>query len=348
MDAQFHFLTKTNLGYQEKNLVEFVADKAIMNKPLMDLLKTELSKVPGVEYAAYSNIGKFGGKTQAGGKEFTAVYQRIDENYLAALQVSFVAGRNFSGAFPSDFLNAVLVNETFLRSAGWKDAVGKTVDLMNIPDWGDKKVTIAGVVKDYHAESLREKIKPAVFTMDAHLPMGRFTVRIGSKNIPATIAALEKAFHALIPDEPFQYAFKEDLNRSSYDPEAKWQQIISFGALLTILISCVGLFGLALLSAERRTREIGIRKTLGASSLQIVQLISGDLAKLVIIALFLAIPVSWLAVHQWLVNFAYRIDMSWWIFGLACVLIFMTALLTIGVQSIKASRANPADVLRNE
>jgi putative ABC transport system permease protein len=108
------------------------------------------------------------------------------------------------------------------------------------------------------------------------------------------------------------------------------------------------LFGLALLSAERRTREIGIRKTLGASSLQIVQLISGDLAKLVIIALFLAIPVSWLAVHQWLVNFAYRIDMSWWIFGLACVLIFMTALLTIGVQSIKASRANPADVLRNE
>jgi putative ABC transport system permease protein len=314
----------------------------------MDLLRTELSKVPGVDHAGYSNIGKFGGKTQAGGKEFAAGYQRIDENYLTALQVSFVSGRNFSRAFPSDSLNSVLVNETFLAAAGWKDGIGKTVDYMNLPDWGDKKVTIAGVVKDYHIESLREKIQPVIFTMDAHLPMGKFTVRIRSQNIPATLAALEKAYHALIPNEPFQYSFKEDLNRNNYASDAKWRRIITFGALLTIMISCVGLFGLVLLSSKKRAREISIRKTLGASTLQIVQLISGDFAKLVLIALFLAFPVSWYAVHQWLVNFAYRIDMSWWMFGLAGMLTFMTALLTIGVQSIKASRANPADALKNE
>ncbi|MDO6432901.1 ABC transporter permease [Flavitalea sp. BT771] len=348
MYAQFNFLTKADLGYQDKNLVEFISGKAIMNKPLMDLLRSELSKVPGVESAGYSNIGKFGGKTQAGGKEFTASYQRVDENYLTALQVSFVSGRNFSRAFPSDSLHAVLVNESFIKAAGWKEGVGKTIDCMNIPDWGDKKTAIVGVVKDYHAESLREKIKPTVFTMDAHLPMGRVTVRIRSKSIPATIAALEKAYHVLIPEEPFQYSFKDDLNRKYYDSDAKWQQIISFGALLTVLISCVGLFGLTLLSAERRAREIGIRKALGASSWQIVRLISGDLMQLVSIALILAIPVSLLAVHRWLGNFAYRIDISWWMFGLAGVLTLMTALLTIGVQSIKASRANPAVVLRTE
>lgn len=348
MYVQFNFLTRTELGYQDKNLVEFVAGKAIMSRPLMDLLRTELSNVPGVECAGYSNIGKFGGKTQAGGKEFAAGYQRVDENYLTALQAGFVSGRNFSRSFPSDSLNAVLVNETFIKAAGWKDAVGKTIDLMNLPDWGDKKIMIVGVVKDYHVESLREKIKPEVFTMEPHLPMGKFTVRIRSNNIPATLAALERTFHALIPNEPFQYAFKDDLNRKNYASDAKWQQIIGFGALLTILISCIGLFGLVLLSSERRAREIGIRKTLGASSLQVVQLISGDFARLVLIAMFLAIPMSWLAVHRWLGNFAYRIDMSWWMFGLAGLLTCTIALLTIAVQSIKASRANPADALRNE
>jgi len=130
ISAQFNYMTKADLGYRDKDLVEFIADKAIMNKPLMDLMKTEYSRTPGVQQASYSNVGKFGGKTQAGGKEFEAVYERVDADYLVTLQVPVLKGRNFSGAFPADSLNSVLVNEAFAKEAGWDDPVGKTVSMV--------------------------------------------------------------------------------------------------------------------------------------------------------------------------------------------------------------------------
>ncbi|MBS1934471.1 MAG: ABC transporter permease, partial [Bacteroidetes bacterium] len=172
MNAQFHFLTKTNLGYNDKNLIEFTIEKAIMNKSIMEVFKSDFAHVPGVESAGFCNVGKFGGKTIANQKEIQAAYQRIDEEYLNAIQAHLLNGRNFSKNFPSDSVNSVLVNETFMHEAGWIDAVGKTIDFMNIPGWSDKKISVIGVVKDYHAESFKEKIKPMVFTMDNRLPMG--------------------------------------------------------------------------------------------------------------------------------------------------------------------------------
>jgi len=348
MNAQFNFLTNTRLGYNDKNLVEFVIDKAVMDKQLMDVCKTAFINVPGVEKVAYMNVGKFGGKTQAGGKEFAAAYQHIDENYLPALQTRVLAGRNFSAAFPSDVSHAVLINETFAKEAGWNDPVGKTIDFMNLPGWGTKKITVIGLVSDYHFESLKEKIKPELFTMEPQLPLGRFIIRISPVNIPATVNGLKKAYHKLFPYNPFQYVFREDLLKKNYDTESKWKQIISFAALVTIFISCIGLFGLAMLTTERRVKEIGIRKLLGASSFQLVQLISLDFVKLVFIAFFIAVPVSWFLVNKWLQNFAYRIAISWWLFGLAGLVALLIALATVSFHAVKASIANPVNSLKNQ
>jgi len=346
--GQFNFLTKTNLGYNDKNLVAFVADKAIMNKPLMDQYKTEFLRVPGVENVSYKNIGKFGGKTQAGGKEFTADYERVDEDYLRALGVTLIAGRGFSKEFPSDVTNSVLVNETFAKEAGWTNPVGKTVDYMNLPAWGNRKIAVIGVIKDYHYESLKERIKPQLFTEETSLPLGQFLIRIKPVNKVVTLLALEKSYHRLIPDHPFDYVFKDDLNHQNYDAEYKWKQIITFSAAVTIFISCVGLLGLTILSTERRAKEIGIRKVLGASVTQITQLITLGFLKLIFIAFIITIPVSWYTVHKWLQNFAYRVDMSWWVFALAGILAILIASITIGTQAIRSALSNPVKALKNE
>ncbi|MEO7766467.1 MAG: ABC transporter permease [Ferruginibacter sp.] len=347
INAQFKFLTNTELGYNDKNLVEFVADKAVMDKPLMDVCKAAFTNVTGVETVAYSNAGKFGGKTRAGNREFDATYQHIDENYLSALQTHITAGRNFSSKFSADFSNSVLINETFAKDAGWNDPVGKTVDFMNLPGWGARKITVIGLVKDFHFESLKEKIKPALFTMETQLPLGRFITRINPANIPATISALEKTYHKLFPDNPFQYTFRNDSLKKNYESESNWKQIISFAALMTIVISCIGLFGLAMLTTERRLKEIAIRKLLGASTFRLVQLISAAFVKLVCIAFFIAIPIGWFIVNKWLQNFAYRIDLSWWIFAIAGMIALLIALVTVSFHAIKASFENPVRSLKN-
>lgn len=346
--AQFNYLTSSDLGYNDKNLVEFNVNKAVMNKPLMDMLKTEFSKAPGVEQVSYRNIGKFGGKTEAGGKEITAVYEHVDENYLPALQTKILSGRNFSRDLITDADNSVLVNEGFVKAAGWTNAVGKTIDYMNLPGWGSKKVIIIGVVKDYHYTSLKEMIKPQVFTGEKSLPLGLFVVRIKPSDVPATMLAIGKVYHNLVPDQPFEYNFKSDLNKKSYEAEYKWKQIIGFGALFTIFISCIGLLGLSVLSAENRVKEIGIRKVLGASSFQVAELVSRDFIKLVLIAFLIAIPCAWYAIHHWLQNFAYKIDMSWWMFGLGGLAALLIALLTVSGQALKVAWSNPVKALRNE
>jgi len=169
---------------------------------------------------------------------------------------------------------------------------------------------------------------------------------------PGTVAAslhhIEKSFKQLFPFKPYEYHFKDANNAEQYEREAKWKQIISFGAILTIFISCIGLFGLIMLSAEKRTKEIGIRKVLGASVAAIVKTISGDFLKLVMLAAVIASPVAWWAMNQWLQNYPYRIIISWWMFGSSASLVLLIAFLTISGQSVKAAITNPVRSLRSE
>ncbi|AYB33708.1 ABC transporter permease [Chryseolinea soli] len=346
--AQFDFLTQKDLGYNDKNLVEVTINRAIMDKALTRTLKNEFSRLPGVELIAPRNVGHFGGLTKANENEITATYTHVDEDFIPTLRVALAEGRNFSKAFPGDSIYSVLVNQTFVNEAGWTNAIGKTIDYMSLPDWGDKKMTVVGVVKDFHSESLKERIKPEILTYEPKLPLGKFLVRIAPDHVPETLHAMEGLFLKMFPHDAFQYAFKDDLNRNYYQAENKWKQIITIAACLAIFISCIGLFGLTALNTESRTKEIGIRKVLGASVTQIIGTISGGIIKLVLIGLVIATPLVWYAVDSWLRNFAYRVELTPVTFLSAGLFVTGIALITVSLQAMKAALANPTKSLKSE
>lgn len=340
---QFHYLTHKELGYNDRNVVVVNMDWGA-NKQLISLFKNDLIKNSSIQIVGTHNRGRQGTVAKVDGKQIGFDYDHIDEQYLPALQIPISKGRNFSADFPSDSTHSVLINESFAREAGWKDPIGKTVDLF----WRDRKLTVVGVVKDYHFRSLKEKIGPQLFSCEPEGNSSQIHIKISNNNIPGTLRFIETTFKKLAPFYPFSYEFKNETNRHAYESEEKWKQIITLAAMLTIFISCTGLLGLAMLSAEQRTKEIGIRKVLGASVGSIVQLVSNNFIKLVLLANVVAIPVAWWAVHKWLENFAYHIDICWWVFATAIVITVLIALLTVGFQAINAAIANPVKSLRTE
>ena len=268
----------------------------------------------------------------------------IDEQYLPILQIPVVEGRNFSKYFISDSARSVIVNESFVKMAGWKEPLGQVVDFF----YQDKKYYVIGVVKDYHYASLNEKIGPQIFLTNPQYPLHDIYVKIKPGKSAEVLPFLQRTFKQLFPFQPYQYKFKDAENALQYESEAKWKQIISFGALLTIFISCIGLFGLSMLAAEKRTKEIGIRKVLGASAVLIVRTLSVDFLKLVLMAALIAIPAAGMLMQRWLQNYPYRITVSWWMFCFATFAIVCIALATISFQALKVALASPAKSLRTD
>ncbi len=238
----------------------------------------------------------------------------------------------------------MLVNESFVKEAGWKNPIGQEVNFW----YKNEKYPVIGVVKDYHYQSLTSKIGIQLFTMKPANGFGKMFIKIKPGSETASLRHVEKTFKSLFPVNPYSYQFMDQENLKAYESEAKWKQIMLFSAMLTIFISCIGLFGLSVLAAEKRTKEIGIRKVLGASVQGVVTILSADFLKLVFISLLVAIPLAWIAAHNWLENYPYRIALSWWMFAGAGILVVMVALLTVSFQAIKAAIANPAKSLRTE
>jgi putative ABC transport system permease protein len=195
---------------------------------------------------------------------------------------------------------------------------------------------------------LNQKIGPEVFTMKKDNNYGQVFIKIKPNTGASSLKTIQKTFKQLFPISPYGYVFMNEQNRKNYEAEAKWKQIMLFGAILTIFISCIGLFGLSVLSAEKRTKEIGIRKVLGASVQRVVTILSKDFLKLVFISLIIAIPAAWIAANKWLENYPYRISLSWWLFASAGILVILIALITVSFQAIKTAIANPAKSLRIE
>jgi len=244
----------------------------------------------------------------------------------------------------SDTANSILVNETFAKQAGWKKPLGEVVDFFYM----HKKYTVIGVVKDYHFLDLTQKVSPIMFRMKPQDPYGNVFIKIDGRNKAAALNYIAKTFKSLFPFRPYESTFKDAEIAQQYDKEAKWKQIVTFSAGLTIFISCIGLFGLATLSAERRKKEIGIRKVLGASVEGIVKKLSTDFLKLVIISALIATPAAWWALNKWLDNYPYRVAVNSWIFISASVAVLLVALITVGYHSIRAAVANPVSSLRSE
>jgi putative ABC transport system permease protein len=204
-------------------------------------------------------------------------------------------------------------------------------------------------VKDYHFSTLHENIKPQLFTCDPkRSSFAQLSIKIKPTDIPSTLKFIEKTFKKLRPTQPYIYDFKDQSNQKQYEKEAKWKQIISFSAILIIFISCIGLFGLATLSAEKRTKEIGIRKVLGASALAIVSMLTKDFLKLVLASVVFAFPLAWWAANKFLESYPYRITISGWMFTLVFVLLVLITILTISYQALKSALANPVKSLRTE
>ncbi|MGC4035832.1 MAG: ABC transporter permease [Chitinophagaceae bacterium] len=341
--SQFNYLTTQSLGYDDNNLL--TVNKYPMTRNEAALFKQALLKSPTIVDVAPRNRW-FNNNTVkvSGDKQVNISIETIDASYLPLLKVPVIAGRNFSADYPSDSTRSVLVNEAFVQQAGWKQPVGELIQSFE----NGESYTVVGVVKDYHYRPLTEKVGPQFFTMNPANSYGMMYIKIKPGTETASLQFISKTFKDLFPLTPFVYNFKQEQNEQSYAAEARWKQIILFSAVLTIFISCIGLFGLSVLAAEKRTKEIGIRKVLGASVGSIVSILSADFIKLVLIALAISIPFAWVATSKWLENYPYRIALSWWLFVSAGVLVIAVALITTSFQSIKAAVANPVKSLRTE
>ncbi|SEI50592.1 putative ABC transport system permease protein [Dyadobacter sp. SG02] len=270
----------------------------------------------------------------------------VDYEYIPTLGMRVVQGRNFSKEFATDS-SAVVLNETAVRALGWQQRpIGREL-IGHTDDDGTKRIyRVIGVVNDFHFESLRQKIGPLVMFLGKN--SGSILVKTRTDNIPQFLASLKKQWESFSPAAPFSYSFLENRFEKVYEAEQRMGEILTIFSSLTIFIACLGLFGLATYTAEQRTKEIGVRKVLGASVSSIVGLLSKDFIMLVLIALALASPIAWWGLNQWLNDFAYKITIHWWIFVLAGLLAVCIALATVSFQSIKAALTNPVKSLRSE
>jgi putative ABC transport system permease protein len=341
--SQFQFLTTQKLGYDDSNLVGISTSRA--KRELAAVFKDELLKNPNITDVAFKNGGDWGTIAKINSdSNIQFQYETVDESYIPMLKISLLQGRNFSKNFPSDSSHSVIVNEAFVKQAGWKNPIGQQVNFW----YNNEKYSVIGVVKDYHYHSLNEKIGPQLFTMKAGNTYGMAFLKIKPGSEGASLKYIQAKFKQFFPMVPYSYSFKSDDNFKSYEAERKWKQIMFFSAVLTIFISCIGLFGLSVLSAERRIKEIGIRKVLGASVKTVVTILSKDFVKLVILALVIAIPLGWLAMNKWLQNYPYRIGITWEIFALAGALVLFIALVTVSFQALRSAMASPVNSLRSE
>lgn len=342
---QLRYLQEKQLGYDKSHVLTFYMGDM---RNHYDAVKAELLKQPGVNgvTAAGGNIVRIGsttGDTDWEGKEkdrsFMIHPMRIDKDFMAMMKLQLAAGTGFTGA-PSDSMHFIL-NETAIREAGIKDPIGKSFTL-----WQTKGI-ITGVVKDFHFTSLKEKIEPAIFFYQPR-NNGTLYIKTTSKDAPNTIAAAQKLWKQYNGDFPFEYSFLDETYDRMYKADQRTGKLFNVFAAIAIFISCLGLFGLATYTAQIKTREIGIRKVLGASVFNVTGLLARDFVKLVIVAIVIASPIAWFFMNRWLQDFAYRTPITAGIFMAAGAIALLIALATVSSQAIKAALANPVKSLKTE
>lgn len=342
---QIEYVQTKNLGYNKDNIIYFNAEGRVQDN--LETFLSEVRKLPGVVNASSrgSIISDYGSTIGLGweGKspDEDIAFQTVAVNYgmIETLGIGMKEGRTFSRDFGTD-TSKIIFNEAAIKVMGMKDPVGKVVNL-----WGEDK-KIIGVAKDFHFQSLHERVKPMFFRLEPERAM-KVMAKIEAGRERETIDGLEQFYSAFNPGFVLDYRFLNEDYQELYAAEQRVAVLSKYFAGLAILISCLGLFGLAAFTAERRLKEIGVRKVLGASEFNIVYLLSSDFTKLVLASILFALPVSYLLVKYWLSNFAYRIDLELWYFMSAGLLALFVAWFTVGMQAIKAASINPSQCLKD-
>ncbi|SDF78173.1 ABC transporter permease [Chitinophaga filiformis] len=341
---QMSFIGKKELGYNPSGVINIKLPPQRSPDQLVPLFRTALTALPSVVQVAGFNSWGDNNVVKVNDKTIISHKVRGDEFYLPNLGIQLQQGRNFSPAFGADSARSVIVNETFVKQAGWNDPIGQQVKLLG--EWqGDMNMTVVGVMKDYHYNSLKQKIGPEVLVMKDY---EQLLVKTKQGRSAEALAAIERIYKKYLSDSPFQFSFIDDDIARQYRDDKHWQQIIAYVTILSVFICCLGLFGLSYLAARQRTKEIGIRKVLGAGMAGIAGLLSKDFLQLVIIAFLIASPLSYFVMNHWLESFAYRINISWWIFLAAGVIAVFIAMATICFQTLRAAMTNPVQSLRSE
>jgi putative ABC transport system permease protein len=347
---QVHFLKNKNLGFTKEQIVVLkVHDKSIFGS--VASIKEELKGHSGVVSVGTSSHlpGLYARRQVFVPQGFTVEQMQMmdsisfDFDFVPTLGMQIVAGRNFTADI-FDEKGGILINETAARQFGWDNPIGKQITELSDPH---PTKTIVGVIKDFHIRTLHDKIVPIYIENDPKW-FGYFFVKIRPEKISQTISFLERKWKEIVPAYPFDYWFLDEAFEDQYKAETKLNDHFIIFSLIAIVIACLGLFGLASFTTEHRTKEIGIRKSFGASITGLIQLLCKEFSKWVFIANIIAWPVAYFAMNYWLQNFAYRINIGLGIFILAALLALVIALLTVGYQAIKAARANPIEALRYE
>jgi len=348
VSRQMAYVQSKNLGYDRENLIYVPMNGELM--PKYNTFKEEALRMPGIQSVSrISNVPTNMSSTTGGvnweGKdpnlniEFTQI--SVGYDFVKTLKLQMLGGRDFSKDYPTDSVGYI-INEAALKRIKYADPIGKPLSF-----WG-KKGTIVGLVKDFHFNSLHEEVQPLVIRSREQESYGTVMVKTQPGKTKQALASLETLCKQINPSFPFAYNFSDQEYQKLYQNEQVVTKLSDAFAFLAIFISCLGLLGLAMFTAEQRIKEIGIRKVLGASVSSLFRLLSSEFLVLVIIALFIALPISWYAMNHWLQRFAYRTPMQWWMFALSGATIILIAVLTVSFQAIKAALINPIKSLRSE
>lgn len=352
---QLNYIRTKNIGFNRHQVLVLQQTDVLEDKTAA--FKNDLLQISGVEnvtmtgylptnfYRGTSTL--FNSPTMDLKTALHAQVWSIDENYIPTLGIQFLQGRNFSAAMPTDSMG-IIVNEAAAKFLATKDILSKKLYKVttNEPPFRVAECHIIGVMKNFNFSSLRDVIAPLILTLRED--KGNISVRINSSNIPSTLAQIKNKWTAIAPGEPFRYSFMDEQFDNLYATEQKTGQIFVTFAIIAIVIACLGLFGLITYAAEQRTKEIGIRKVLGANVNTILVMISKEFLKLVFISIIIATPIAWWAMNKWLENYAYRIHVNGWVFLIAAFLSILIAVITVSFQAIKAALANPVKSLRAE
>lgn len=349
---QTNYTQNIHLGYNRDNLmyIRIEGELSSMNNYL--LFKQKASKMPGIamvdrssevphamDFVVYDPV-KWQGKEKNASVGFKPASVGFD--FLKIMDLKVAEGRGFDSGHPTDSSDAFMVNEEAVKEMGIKDPIGKWISAWN------KKGHIIGVLKDFHTQSLHEPIKPIVFDIKEYEYFGVIIVRTKPGMTREALASLASLYQEINPNFAFAYQFADQEYAKLYNSEMLISKLSVLFSVLAIIISCMGLLGLVMYSAEQRMKEIGMRKVLGASMPQIITLFSTDFMKLILIAFVIAGPLAWFAMNSWLQDFAYKLPLSWWIFALSGLIAILIALFTISLQAFKAAKTNPVVSLRSE